>query len=117
LHSSLTQRSLNFSMKLGSKFLYHAHIDPLKVGEGFFTLNHYQLWNTVLILFVLSQVSQAIIINETYFYGNVILGEWSVQYSFGKGRTPPLMEVVIIILCVLIYIPSRNPFSIRFLVA
>jgi len=66
---------------------------------------------------MLPRVGQIIIDVLTYFYGNVVLRESSVQYSFRQERTPPLMRVVVILLGIFVYKLSLNPLSVRLLEA
>jgi len=62
------------------------------------------------ILYMLSWVSQTIIIVQTHVYENIVHGKSNVQYSFGQERTPSLMRAIVIILGMLMYRPYLSPF-------
>ena len=63
-----------------------------------------QLQATMYIFHMLPWIGQAIIVFQTYIHGKVVLKDSSVQYMFGQGRNPPLMDVINIPLSMFIFL-------------
>ena len=107
--TSLAQRSLNPLMELDSKLLYQACADSLKVVGMIFHINSLS-WITnskILCTFYTCSLESTRLLYLSY--GNVVLKESSIQYSFGRRRTLHLICVVDM------YRPFLSPLSVRVL--